>query len=153
MPSKPDPTENSGVTRQLIAGDHLAVRDGLLVLLSRPPLRDLPDDQRSTAQLVLAEVLNNVVEHAFAACSGVIEISLQAVPGGVCCLVVDGGAALPDGLPPGTLPDGMGGALDDLPEGGFGWHLIRTLTADLSYQRQRGRNHISFTIRTDTPFA
>ena len=32
----------------------------------------------------------------------------------------------------------------DLPEGGFGWFLIRELTHDLTYRRDGSRNHLSF---------
>ena len=54
---------------------------------------------------------------------------------------------MPGGRPPaGRLPDGADCALVDLPEGGFGWHLIRTLTRDLAYVRSGGCNRLSFLL-------
>jgi serine/threonine-protein kinase RsbW len=46
-------------------------------------------------------------------------------------------------LPQGCLPEA---APPDFPEGGFGWHLIRSLTADLTYARSAGQNRLSFLI-------
>ena len=40
------------------------------------------------------------------------------------------------------------GAVEDLPEGGFGWHVIRTLSKDLHYRRENGRNQLSFRLDT-----
>ncbi len=58
---------------------------------------------------------------------------------------------MPGGQPPaGHLPrvaaPPPGGGVGDLPEGGFGWSLIRTLTTDLSYSRQAGRNELHVVI-------
>ena len=35
---------------------------------------------------------------------------------------------------------------DDLPEGGFGWHLIRSLARDLAYVRRQDLNTFSFRV-------
>lgn len=124
-----------------------SVRENLACLLGLPPLSDLTDDGRGTAELVLAEVLNNVAEHAYADGPGPVEVTLTPGPGGIACLVVDRGMAMPGGqLPAGRLPGGPELALEDLPEGGFGWHLIRTLTEDLHYQRAGGCNQLSFLL-------
>jgi serine/threonine-protein kinase RsbW len=56
---------------------------------------------------------------------------------------------MPNGkLPEGGLPD-VGPP--DFPEGGFGWHLIRSLTADLTYARSAGQNRLSFLIPLTQP--
>lgn len=98
-------------------------------------------------ELVLAEVLNNVVEHAYRDRSdGVIELAYSVIGGQVAVEVMDNGHPMPgEALPAGTLPD-MTGPLADLPEGGFGWHLIRSLTQDLHYHRQGGRNRLRFAV-------
>ncbi len=57
----------------------LAVRRALSSLFQDDRLGNLPDDQRGTAELLLAEVLNNVVEHAYA--DGVGEIEAHAAAG------------------------------------------------------------------------
>jgi serine/threonine-protein kinase RsbW len=36
--------------------------------------------------------------------------------------------------------------LSEMPEGGFGWLIIRQLARDVSYTRQDGVNHLSFRI-------
>ena len=40
--------------------------------------------------------------------------------------------------------------LHDLPEGGFGWGMIRDLTDDLSYRRDGARNELRFTVDLDS---
>lgn len=124
-----------------------SVRDNLRHMLTLPPLASLTQDGRGVAELVLAEVLNNVTEHAYADRPGPVSVTMCRGPKGISCLVVDQGKAMPgDCLPPGRLPDGPDTALDDLPEGGWGWHLIRTLTLDLGYARDEGSNRLSFTL-------
>jgi serine/threonine-protein kinase RsbW len=116
----------------------------LAQLLAAAPVQDLAEDDRGTVELVLAEVLNNVAEHAYAGGSGPVEVGLCATPLGIACRIIDRGLAMPNGrLPQGGLPSAGPG---DLPEGGFGWHLIRSLTADLTYARSAGQNRLSFLI-------
>ena len=62
-------------------------------------------------------------------------------------LIVDEGLVMPDGqLPKGRRLGGPGVALEDLPEGGFGWHLIRSLCADLTYSRVDRQNRLAFIL-------
>jgi serine/threonine-protein kinase RsbW len=103
------------------------------------------DDLRGTAEIVLAEVLNNIVEHAYADQGGDITLRLVQQDGAVHCTVIDTGAPMP-GL---CLPEGRFQPLDDLadlPEGGFGWFLIRSLTQGLAYRRTQGVNRLSFRL-------
>ncbi len=147
MPSKRDPAPQYHTLALVIASDPHAVRDGLRAMVARPPLSDLPEDQRGVVELVLAEVLNNIVEHAYATTTGTIEIELESIACGIACRVVDQGVTMAGNtLPPDTLPAGIGGLTDDLPEGGFGWHLIRRLTCDMTYERRDGCNFLAFVI-------
>ncbi|MFO1202017.1 MAG: ATP-binding protein [Tabrizicola sp.] len=124
-----------------------SVRDNLACMLAAPPLSLLSDDARGTAELVLAEVLNNIAEHAYAQGAGPVEVTLSPGPFGIECQVIDQGVAMPgERLPEGRLPGGPDLALDDLPEGGFGWHLIRTLTEELTYRRSGGCNRLHFRL-------
>jgi serine/threonine-protein kinase RsbW len=133
----------------VFTADPAAVRAALARLLAAAPVQDLPEDDRGTVELVLAEVLNNVAEHAYAGGSGPVEVGLCATPLGLACQIVDRGLAMPGGkLPDGGLPDV---APPDFPEGGFGWHLIRSLTADLTYARSAGQNRLSFLIPLSQP--
>ena len=53
---------------------------------------------RSTAELVLAEVLNNVAEHAYGDGQGPVAHHARArLAAGFQCLIVDQGAAMPGG--------------------------------------------------------
>lgn len=134
-------------TRLTIPGRQTAVRDGLRALLDTLLLQSLPEDGRGTAEIVLAEALNNIVEHAYAHHDGEIEISLQLRHNELLCHISDTGLPMPGN----QLPDGVLaslGDLADLPEGGFGWHLIRSLSKDLHYRRENGRNLLSFRLDT-----
>lgn len=147
MQSRPDIVRETGATHLIIAGDPMSVRAGLIGLVATVPLCDLSADDRGTAELVLGEVLNNIVEHAYPSVPGPIDLWLARTGAGLACKVADRGLAMRDGRAPvGALPAGINGALEDLPEGGFGWYLIRTLTKDLQYERVQSQNHLSFTI-------
>lgn len=98
------------------------------------------------ARTILAEVLNNIVEHAYAGQPGDIGISFRLSGDALAFTVTDRGGGLPGGvLPQGDLPAERG--IEDLPEGGFGWYLIRLLAEDLVYLRIGGENRLSFVVR------
>jgi serine/threonine-protein kinase RsbW len=125
-----------------------AVREGLARALNAPCLADLTDEDRGTAELLLAEALNNVVEHAYARWPGEIRLSVAPRAGGLAVCICDQGLPMPGASPPkGELP-----AIDtfaDLPEGGFGWFLIRSLSQQLTYQRHADCNELRFYIPVD----
>jgi serine/threonine-protein kinase RsbW len=147
----PPPGQPSG-QRLVFQADPASVRLALTRMLGQPPLSDLTDDARGMAELVLAEVLNNVAEHAYGEAGGTVSVMLDPDPGGIRCLITDEGRAMPGGqLPEGRLPGGPDLALEDLPEGGFGWHLIRALCVDLTYARAGGQNRLSFVLPASSP--
>ena len=147
MPQPPDPDARPAHLYLSFAASPVAVRDNLVRMLAVPPLSGLSAEARGDAELVLAEVLNNVAEHAYPDRVGPVSVMLCRVKDGVVCRVVDQGAAMPGHrLPEGELTAGPSLALDDLPEGGFGWHLIRSLTRDLVYVRDVGENRLSFRL-------
>lgn len=142
-----DTADMRRTTQVTIQADPLAVRAGLQVLFGTDLLQSLGPDDCGTAEIVLAEALNNIVEHAYAQHSGEIEITLLLHKNALICRIVDTGLPMPDkSLPAGHLAEF--GPTDDLPEGGFGWFLIRTLSRDLDYRRIDGRNHLSFRLET-----
>lgn len=131
----------------IIPADAVSVRQALRTMFDTLLLRTLPDDQRGTAELVLAEALNNIVEHAYGRHDGQISISLNLRPGDLTCRIEDTGKPMPgDHLPGGDLHlyDETGAVA----EGGFGWHLIRALSRDLDYRRLGERNLLSFRLDT-----
>ena len=123
------------------------VRAALEKLLEGLPLQDFPADLPGTLEIVMAEVLNNVVEHAYGDEPGMIELRVNAAPDGLRCQVIDFGRPLGDpGLPEGKLPlPGPEGP----PEGGFGWFLITTLAQDISYLRVGASNCLTFLLASD----
>jgi serine/threonine-protein kinase RsbW len=136
--------EGPVLLRLSIAGTPEAVSAALHALFAGPDRLTLPGDSGGDAQIVLAEAMNNIVEHAYADRPGEIDITLWRVPGSLWCRLVDNGAPMPEALPTGALPvipsDG------DLPEGGFGWYLIRQLARDVSHTRRGRANHLTFRI-------
>ena len=106
-------------------------------------------DAMGRLELVLAEVMNNVSEHAGDLCAQkpaprAMHLCVVMNDAGLSCAITDDGGTLPaDCLLPRNLP-----ALDplDLPEGGFGWCLIQGLTQSLCYYREDQRNCLAFTV-------
>lgn len=131
-----------------LPGTAEAVRLALADLLTSAFMTRVPPSLAVNAEIVLAEVMNNIVEHAYAAKAGDISLTLTRTKAGIACHLKDCGAAMP-GL---TLPEGAFqtlGEIEDLPEGGFGWFLIRSLVDDLTYQRANDENHVSFLLRDE----
>lgn len=130
----------------------LAVRDTLLAVRSRLSERGVCEDTCGSVELVMAEALNNIVEHAYATDQErdfLLKVSIK--PDRLCFHLRDGGAPLPGlCLPQGKLPDHTG-PRDDLPEGGFGWFLIRDLTERVAYERRDGMNHLTLEFLREAP--
>lgn len=107
----------------------------------------LGEDACGTVEIVLAEALNNVAEHAYAMTgTGTIQINLALKDGALKVDIVDEGAALPGlRLPAGRAPD-LGVPGTALPEGGFGWFVIHSLTSTLNYRRRDGCNHLHLVL-------
>ena len=125
-----------------------AVRATLGEIGRHPVMSKLPQDARGSAEVVLAEALNNIVEHAYDHAGGKIELRLHRVRGMLLCDVFDTGAPMPNC----EIPTGLAQSVDqteDLPEGGFGWFLIRALTENLQYRRIGARNHLSFQLNIE----
>ncbi len=126
----------------------IGVREALNSVLRHPLMTQLSDDARGTTEVVLAEALNNIVEHAYYGADGWIELRLTWRPRQLHCDVLDTGVPMPNN----DLPEGLAqsvGDHKDLPEGGFGWFLIRHLTENLNYRRINACNHLSFQLKTE----
>ena len=128
----------------------LSVRAALAELRSGLSHLSLGHDAGGAIELVLAEVLNNICEHAYQNTpGGRIELSVWIEDDVLVFQTADYGAPMPGG----RLPEGrsvpLNCHLQDLPEGGFGWNLIRQLTADLTYSRVQSRNRLTFRMRLD----
>lgn len=125
-----------------------ATREALTQFLQELHPLNLDLEEAGTIELVLAEVLNNIVEHAYPPTSsgGPIVICCAQKTDGLFVQIKDCGKAMPDGqLPLGNLAP-MGAEIDDLPEGGFGWFLIQHLARDVTYQRVDNENHLKMRL-------
>jgi len=110
-----------------------------------------PDSEvAGTVEIVMAEVINNIIEHAYNDRAGQpIEVAVTETAGTVDFHFRDRGRPMPLGVhPSGAQPD-LDVPCDQLPEGGFGWMLIHRLTSDLRYWRDGTMNHLSFSISTN----
>lgn len=98
--------------------------------------------------IVLAEVLNNVEEHAYGGRSGApVTVRLEAQAAALRYVVEDRGRRYPkDQLPDAEMPASHRDDLDGLPEGGFGWPLVRKLTSEVSYTRDGDTNRLVFCL-------
>lgn len=130
-----------------------SVRD-TLVDVRRRFAQEVSDDTLGRLELVLAEVMNNVAEHAGVISEGQlisatphIHLCIVRHDSGLACAITDNGISVPDEcLLPRDLPRKD---MTNLPEGGFGWYLIQDLTQALCYYREHQRNFLAFNV----PFA
>lgn len=129
----------------IFAADAQSVRCALGAVTARL-VPGFGDEAAGTAEIVLAEVLNNIVEHAYGGGGGPVELRLDGVPGGLLCTVTDRGRPMPGGALPKGRPQAPPARIEDLPEGGFGWILIRDLAEDLHYTRSGGRNVLTLRL-------
>ncbi|MFN3293601.1 MAG: ATP-binding protein [Gemmobacter sp.] len=133
-----------GTVRLVFPAEPFAVRCALERLFAVLPVGLFDDDARGSAEIALTEVLNNIVEHGYAGEPGLIEVVIRPLQDGLHCVVTDRGRPMPGGVPPGAeLPAASGG---DLPEGGFGWFLIRCLAQDITYVRHGAANRLAFRL-------
>lgn len=103
-------------------------------------------DHIDNIALVLAEALNNVIEHAFVyAEDGQISLKIWIDTDAVCFTLVDDGAAMA-GIPAKQEMSTHVVALEDLPEGGFGWFLIHSLSNNLLYERKGAQNELTVSV-------
>ncbi|MEQ3709632.1 MAG: ATP-binding protein [Tateyamaria sp.] len=131
-----------------VQSGELAVREALAKLQDNLTPLSLDVEESGTVELVMAEALNNVVEHAYPQGDpcGPIDITCSHARDGLHLTVVDSGRAMPDGHTPLGVAVDTDVAFDDIPEGGFGWFLIKDLAKDVSYVRVSRQNRLSLRL-------
>ena len=123
--------------------DMVTVRLAIQRAMQTPLLLGLSGDEREKLQVVLAEVLNNIVEHAYHRQPGTVSLALWNQNGRVHVVFEDQGIEMPEGcLPQGAMPPAT-----SLPEGGFGWYLIRAFSQRVTYRRIAGRNRLHLILK------
>jgi len=142
------PPGPDAVLHLVLEADPILVRHVLRVMRTRLAA-ELSDSAAGSLEIVLAEILNNIVKHAYRGAGGRIDLHIGRAPGALLCRVSDQGCAMPGGvLPdPARLPPGL--AIADLPEGGFGWRMVRDLAQDLHYRRDGSSNILRFRMALD----
>ncbi|MFZ5963491.1 ATP-binding protein [Thalassococcus sp. BH17M4-6] len=145
------PGTDAAHLRLHLPGTADAVRDALAQCVSWLMDAGVRDGACGTIELVVAESLNNVVEHAYGGTGrGDIGLDLRLLPGGgVEVRIDDHGQPMPQGALPDRGPPDLAVPRGDLPEGGFGWCLIRTLSSRLVYVRKNGRNRLFVRLDAD----
>lgn len=126
-----------------------AVREALLELREKLQRARIDADLCGTMELVLAEAMNNIVEHAFdTPAQQSLRLEIRRGPGRFKITLIDTGRPMPElALPEPRLPSTAGPTLT-LPDGGFGWFLIHRLAHAIHYERRGDENHLSFEIAT-----
>lgn len=124
------------------------VRETLIALSNR--IRPhVPPDLMGRAELVLAELLNNVAQHGSPGSDNpqpTVHLSIVVESDGIACSASDNGGLLPRICLSPQPPEPS-----TFPEGGFGWFLIGHLTQSLTYFRENGRNFVAFTVPLEAP--
>ena len=132
--------------RMTFLSGELNTRAALRAVDSTLTQAGLSAEDRENAEIVLAEVLNNITEHAYRGSSGPVELCMMLTTGALDCTLRDRGKPMPGGVPPeGKVPQ-PDCPFEALPEGGFGWFIIHHLTRDLTLKSQDGWNVLSFAL-------
>ncbi len=104
-------------------------------------------DTCGTLEIVLAEALNNVVEHAHESDGiGVAHVALTRHTDKIEVEIRDHGIPLPDTRIPAAALPSIDVDICDLPEGGFGWFMIHSLATEVRYARVGQSNHLSLQL-------
>ncbi|SFG86530.1 serine/threonine-protein kinase RsbW [Palleronia marisminoris] len=139
-------TDGRRELRVFYVSNDVATREALVGVARELRGFGLCECELQTVQQVLAEILNNVVEHACADdTSALIELRVILEESIIHAQVIDSGRPMPGG----TLPEPAPPHPTDLPEGGFGWCIIRAMADRISYVREGGRNRLSVSLRRD----
>ena len=131
-------------SHQFLSGDD-NTRSALSILDRKLADRGFEGADRENVELVLAEVLNNLAEHAYVPPGGPVDLSLVVTRDGLVFRIADLGAPVPDTvLSEPRLPVTAEGG--DMPEGGWGWYIVHALSQDISYARDGSWNVLRLTI-------
>lgn len=149
----PRPVDTSDEVAQrdriVFCADPFIVRSVLLTATTVWGDWGLSAETRGDAELVLGEVLNNIVEHAYAgSIEGEVRLHFAYEGSRLEFDIYDDGVSMPDGALPLRDEIVIGDELETLPEGGFGWFMIGNMTEDLRYQRRDAQNHLHFAVPT-----
>lgn len=137
-----DMTETDAVMSLTSPATEIGTRKALARVMER--LADQMSPERAgMVEIALAEVINNIVEHAYRGqVGGMIRLSARLGHAFLRFEICDDGSPLPGGtLPPGRPAD-LSVPRGNLPEGGFGWLLIHSVAREVRYSRNGEVNQL-----------
>ncbi len=109
------------------------------------------EDGIGSVEIVLAEALNNVAEHAYPEDTpGELRLIIRRRAKALMFEIRDRGKPMPKGRAPmGNHPMTEFNQHDSMPEGGYGWFLIREIVSDLIYDRRDDENFLVIRMAID----
>jgi len=108
---------------------------------------NVSEEDLTSVELSLAEVLNNVVEHAYdGTTDGEVELRIWVQEPHLYFRVLDRGRPMPKGRLPLGSPADVDREDFEQDEGGYGLYMIRQLARKLRYTRFGPYNQLSFRI-------
>ncbi|KIC18062.1 MULTISPECIES: ATP-binding protein [unclassified Leisingera] len=131
-------------------------RSSISSVVARLRTLGIPSARADEVQIALTEAVNNVVEHAYAdATPGDVRIKAELTHDRLWISIQDAGSPFPNGQLPEGKPADVNVPVKSLPEGGFGWFLIRELASQVQYERSEGSNNLTlcFEIQVTSPSA
>lgn len=139
-------SSNSDVIEKRIPADFRWVRRTIHEVEEDLLRADIGKEDIGSISIVLAEALNNVVEHALNdRDEQKITLITRQRSRSLLVEIRDSGRPMPRGrAPTGNHPMTEFDRFNTLPEGGYGWFLIRELVQDLVYDRQNDENILFF---------
>ena len=135
---------------ETINADPMSVRETILEVMERLKY-EFPAQSEGiiSTEIVLAEVLNNIAEHGYEGSNlGDVVVSVLCTDDMISIETRDHGLAMPGLSPPQTGLEDLPMEIDDLPEGGFGWFFIRSLSSHMEYRRVGSQNVFCVQIPT-----
>lgn len=128
------------------------MRDAIIDVMSRLQHEFPPQSEGIVStEIILAEVLNNIVEHSYESSNlGSILISILCNDDLISVETRDYGVAMPGLTPPDPEQKDLPVVVEDLPEGGFGWFFIRSLSSLMEYRRSGSQNIFCVQIPTNS---
>ena len=120
--------------------DYLAMADEVQQLCAE---HDLPKPVIFKVRLVLEELVLNLIEHAVGSEAISIDVQLDLEPGRVVLVLEDNGAP----FDPRSAPEfDKAKPLEERGPRGMGIHLVRSVAAEIDYERINSRNHLRVVI-------
>ena len=137
------PCLRTAIAREDLPARPEAVRTTLGIAVAAILASGFTRKQAGLIELILAELLNNIVEHAYRGRDdGTITLRITRHGDHLRLHLRDRGIGFAGGHIPGQRVVVLDVPRSDLPEGGFGWNLIHCLAQAVAYRRIHDVNHL-----------